>query len=44
MKRKLNRTQWIGGLVGPRANLDAVEKRNISCPCLELNPNASDVQ
>jgi hypothetical protein len=31
-------TQWIGGWVGPRAGLDAVEKRKISCPCWESNP------
>jgi hypothetical protein len=29
---------WIGGLVGPRAGLDATEKRRISCPCQESNP------
>jgi hypothetical protein len=34
-------TDWIGGWVGLRAGLDAVEKRNISCPCQELNPQVS---
>jgi hypothetical protein len=29
---------WIGGWVGPRVSLDAVEKRKISCPYWELNP------
>jgi hypothetical protein len=31
---------WIGGLVDPRAVLDAVAKRKIShhCPCHESNP------
>jgi hypothetical protein len=29
---------WIGGWVGPRVALDAVEYRKISCPCRELNP------
>jgi hypothetical protein len=32
------RTHWIGGGVCPRAGLDAVEKRKISCPCRESNP------
>jgi hypothetical protein len=27
-------------LVGPRAGLDAVEKRKISCPCRESNPGS----
>jgi hypothetical protein len=26
---------WIGGWVGPRANLDAVAKRKIPCPYRE---------
>jgi hypothetical protein len=33
-------THWIGGWVGPRAGLDAVEKRRISCPCRESNPGS----
>jgi hypothetical protein len=28
-------TDWIGGWVGPRAGLDSVDKRTISCPCQE---------
>jgi hypothetical protein len=31
----------IGDLMGPRGGLDAVEKRKISCPCLESNPDSS---
>jgi hypothetical protein len=30
-------THWIEGWVGPRASLDTVEKRKISCPCQESN-------
>jgi hypothetical protein len=29
---------WMGGWVRPRTGVDAVEKREISCPCRELNP------
>jgi hypothetical protein len=29
----------IGGWVGPRAGLDTVEWREISCPCWESNPD-----
>jgi hypothetical protein len=29
-------THWIRGRVGPRASLDTLEKRNISCPCREV--------
>jgi hypothetical protein len=29
-------THWIGGVVGPRAGLDAVERKIL--PCRELNP------
>jgi hypothetical protein len=31
---------WIGDWVGPRASLDPVKKRNISCPCWESNPDS----
>jgi hypothetical protein len=31
----------IGGCVGPRAGLDAMEKREISSPRWELNPDSS---
>jgi hypothetical protein len=30
--------------VGPRAGLDAVEKRETSCPCRESNPDSLVVQ
>jgi hypothetical protein len=30
---------WIGGWVGTRAGLHAMEKRNTSCPCPESNPS-----
>jgi hypothetical protein len=33
-------THWIGGWVGPRAGLDAPEKRKISCPCRESKPSS----
>jgi hypothetical protein len=29
---------WIGGWVGPRADLDAMERRKFSGTCLKLNP------
>jgi hypothetical protein len=31
-------THWIGGWVGSKVGLDAVEKRKISYPCRESNP------
>jgi hypothetical protein len=31
-------THWIGGLVDPRAGLDAVLKRKIPSPCWDSNP------
>jgi hypothetical protein len=34
-------TQWIGGWVGLRAGLDALEKRKMSYPCQESNLNSS---
>jgi hypothetical protein len=33
-------THWIGGWVGCRAGLDAMNKEEISCPCWELNPDS----
>jgi hypothetical protein len=35
---KASGTHWIGGWVGPKAGLDAVEQRKIYCPCRESNP------
>jgi hypothetical protein len=35
---------WIGGWLGPRAALDSVEKRKISCSCRERYTNSSAVQ
>jgi hypothetical protein len=35
---------WIGGWVGPRASLDAVEQREISCPCQEFSNECLSVQ
>jgi hypothetical protein len=32
-------THYIGGWVGPGAGLDVVEKKEISCPCQESNPD-----
>jgi hypothetical protein len=37
-------TNCIGGWLGSRDVLDAKEKRNISRPCRESNPNSSVVQ
>jgi hypothetical protein len=36
---KSSSTNWIGGWMGPRASLGAVEKRKFSCPCQEWNPD-----
>jgi hypothetical protein len=36
--RKAPGTHWIGGWVGPRADLDAVGKRKIPSPCRDSNP------
>jgi len=30
--------------MGPKANLDTSEKKRLSCPCLLLNQDFSDVQ
>jgi len=37
-------THWIGGYMGPRAGLDAVEKRKIPNPRRELKPRTPIVQ
>jgi hypothetical protein len=37
-------TRRIGDWVGPRAGLDAVEKREISRPRRQWNPTSSDIQ
>jgi hypothetical protein len=37
-------TVGIGGRVGTRADLVAVEKRKISCLCRESNPNFSSAK
>jgi hypothetical protein len=36
-------THCIGGWVGPRAGMNVMEKRNISCPCREENKDPSAV-
>jgi hypothetical protein len=35
---------WIGCCVGPKAALNAVEKRKLSCPCQESNTYSSVIQ
>jgi hypothetical protein len=35
---RITDTHWIGGWMGPRASLYAVEKRTISCPLRKSNP------
>jgi hypothetical protein len=35
---------WIGGFGSARASRDAVETRNVSCPCPESNPNSLPFQ
>jgi hypothetical protein len=34
-------TRWTGGWMGPGASMDAEETRELSSPCLELNPGSS---
>jgi hypothetical protein len=34
-------THWIEGWMGPRAGVEAMEKRKISCPCQESKPGRS---
>jgi hypothetical protein len=34
-------THWVGGLLGPKAGLDAVEETRICCPYLYSNPGLS---
>lgn len=35
---------WYMGSVDPTANLNSVGRREISCPCQELNPDSSVIQ
>jgi hypothetical protein len=37
-------THWIGGRVGPRASMEAIDKRKISCPFWNSNPDSPVVQ
>jgi hypothetical protein len=37
-------THCTGGWVGPKTNLDAMEKRKIFGPCRESNSNSSAIQ
>jgi hypothetical protein len=36
-------THWIGGSVGPKAGMDAVEQTDISSPCRESTPAVQPV-
>jgi hypothetical protein len=40
----MTRYPWLGGWLVPRAGLDAVANREISCPYRELNPDSSVAQ
>jgi hypothetical protein len=33
-------TNWTGGLVDFKCGLDAMEKRDLYCPCCKLNPDS----
>jgi hypothetical protein len=44
LRERATGTYRIGGWMGPRAGLDAVEKRKNTCPYRELNPSFSTVQ
>lgn len=37
-KEDVSSTHWIGDSVGPRADVGAIEKRGICCPCPRLEP------
>jgi hypothetical protein len=37
-------TGWVGGYMGPRTGLDAMEKRKIFCPCQKSRPGSSVFQ
>jgi hypothetical protein len=39
---RISGTYWIGGWVGLRASLDAMEKRKMFCPSQEMNPSCPD--
>jgi len=38
-RERVSGTHWAGGWVGPRADLDILEKRKIPCPWPESSPN-----
>jgi hypothetical protein len=41
---KSPRSPEIIGWVGPKAGVDVLEDRQISCPCQESNRGSSDIQ
>jgi hypothetical protein len=43
-RERSHATHWIKGQEAPRASQDAVEKRKISYPCWESNPDSTGVQ